>query len=170
MLETTHSPVPGWGHAHDMAAIGARAFMFESAESARQHANVIQAVNRYGWAYDERQLDALAGSFTEDAVWEGNVAGTYVIDPLNGRDAITAWLRDYMEQQVDQRRHIVLNHVVVRQTTSEAEVLTYLLLTSALDGEVRVVTTGFYRFELRRDQTTDEWQIARLVAGFDAPF
>lgn len=169
MSETTHSPTPGWGHATGMAAIGPRPFLFER-DALVHTADIIQAVNRYGWAYDERQLDALAAGFSDDAIWEGNVAGDFVIEPLVGRNAITEWLASFMEQQLDQRRHILLNHVVVAQTDSTAEVVTYLLLTSALDGAVRLVTSGFYRFELRRDSASGEWLITRLVAGFDAPF
>jgi hypothetical protein len=33
---------------------------------------------------------------------------------------------------------------------------------------VAVETTGFYRFELRRDEGA--WRIRRLFSGYDAPF
>lgn len=164
-----HSPNPGWGRSTGMVDLRRETLEISTPDQTAQRANIIQAINRYGWAYDERDLEALAGAFTADGVWEGNVGGTFEIEPLVGREAIAGWLSNFMNQQVDQRRHNILNHVVVSQTGGEARVLTYLLLTSASAGEVKVVTTGFYTIDLVREHN-GPWLIDRLVAGFDAPF
>lgn len=169
MANQENSPNPGWGRSTGMIDLGNEALRVDSSDEAVERANILQAVNRYGLAYDERDLDALACAFTVEGVWEGNVGGGFVIEPLKGRNAIASWLRGFMDLQTDQRRHNILNHVVLSQKAHSARVVTYLLLTSATNGEVKVVTTGFYTIDLLRDDK-GAWLIDRLVAGFDAPF
>jgi ketosteroid isomerase-like protein len=165
---STASPPPAWGHSNSFVTLSP-ADPIRTDEQARDRLQILDAVNRYSWSYDERQLDALAAAFTEDAVWEGSVAGTAAIDPLRGRDAIVDWLKGHMASQDDQRRHNTLNHVVLAQAADSASVITYLLLTSASSGQVRVVTSGFYHFDLVRSEVGG-WLIRRLFGGFDCPF
>ncbi len=63
---------------------------------------------------------------------------------------------------------MILNTIVDTQTADSATTMSYLLLMSADGKTVKLATSGFYRVQLRRDG--DIWQIARLTAGFDAPF
>jgi ketosteroid isomerase-like protein len=166
--QTQAGPVPGWGHSSGAIAMGATA-QVASDEQVTDRLAILQTVNRYAWAYDERQLDALQDTFTPDAVWEGSVADAVAIEPFTSSAAIVGWLGGLMEVQTDQRRHIVLNAIVTEQTADTAHVLTYLLLTSADADGVRVVTTGYYSLDLVR-YDTGEWRIRHFFAGFDAPF
>jgi len=130
---------------------------------------VLATVHRYAWAYDEREVNVLSAVLTEDATFESVVSDGDPATPLVGRAEIVRWLTDVMAGQEDQRRHCVLNPVVLRNDGATAEVCSYLLLTSARDGALRPVTSGTYRMTLER--TADAvWRINRLVAAFDCPF
>ncbi|MFE7841714.1 nuclear transport factor 2 family protein [Streptomyces sp. NPDC057474] len=139
-----------------------------TAEQAADRLLILEVINRYAWSYDERDMDALGRSFTEDAVFAGNLAGSVEIGPINGRDAIVEWLRGHMDSQSDQRRHSVTNPTFVSQTEDGAVVNAFLVLAAVSDGQVRLVTTGFYKVDVRK--TTDGWAISRLFGGFDTAF
>ncbi len=156
--------LPGWAHRCGEIALGGGASSADPAPSQR----AIERVTRYCWAYDERRADILADCFSEDAVWVGTVLGEIAIGPYQSRQAIVDWLTQFWPHQHDQRRHMVLNHLVERISPNEAETLSYLLLTSSDGASVKIECTGFYRCELR--MAGDDWQITSMSAGFDAPF
>jgi hypothetical protein len=58
--------------------------------------------------------------------------------------------------------------VITDLDESTAVAHAYLLLTAASEGVMAPITTGPYRLEMRRQEGV--WRIARLLAGFDAPF
>jgi SnoaL-like domain len=128
----------------------------------------MERIARYCWAYDERRLDALADCFTDEAIWEGNVLGRIPIGPFVGRARIKEWLSNFWPHQRDQRRHMLLNTIVEEQTAGSVVTWSYLLLLSSDSKRVALETSGFYR--VMYQQVADQWRIARLTAGFDAPF
>jgi hypothetical protein len=158
---------PGWGRSNGFVELG-RVATDVSSEQLKDRLLVLDVINRYGWSYDERDLDALGRAFTTDAVFDGNVAGSFPVGPYKGREAIVDWLKEHMAAQDDQRRHTILNHIVVAQTESTAVVNTYLVLTSVAERQARLVTTGFYKFEL--EKLDGGWAISHIFAGFDSPF
>jgi uncharacterized protein (TIGR02246 family) len=130
---------------------------------------VAERIARYGWSYDERDREALAECFTPDGVWEGLIMGRDPVGPAEGREAIADFLVAFWEQQGDQRRHVFTNLVVDELAPAHATVHAYIVLTAASGGVMTPVSTGPYRFELARE-ADGVWRIARLSAGFDAPF
>ncbi len=94
--------------------------------------------------------------------------GVDTIDPHRGRGAVVEFLAGFWSIQTDQRRHIFTNVVITDLDESTAVAHAYLLLTAASNGVMAPITTGPYRLAMRREQGV--WRIARLVAGFDAPF
>jgi hypothetical protein len=168
MTTEVQSPIPSWGRSQAFLSLPDNAVALTEAHLTDRVA-ILDALARYSWAYDERQIAALAYGFTHDAVWEGSVAGEFQIEALRGREAISSWLQEHMANQTDQRRHNMTNHTFVTQTARSAEVISYLLLTSASGGEVKVVTTGFYRTTLDKDEA-GQWFISHMFAGFDTPF
>ena len=168
MTTEVQSPVPSWGRSNDFVPVGDVAIGVNEFQLADRLA-ILDALGRYCWAYDERQVVALGNSFTKDAVWEGSVAGEFAIEPLTGREAISTWLQEHMANQQDQRRHNMTNHVFASQDRGSAEVIAYLLLTSASSGQAKVVTTGFYKISLVKD-ASDGWLISHMFGGFDTPF
>lgn len=129
---------------------------------------IAECIHRYGWGYDERNADALGGCFTDDGIWEGTIMGLDPVGPYRGREEVVEFLTGFWSIQTDQRRHIFTNVVVSDLDGSTAMAHAYLLLTAAVESAMTPVTTGPYRLEMRQEQGV--WRIARLVAGFDAPF
>jgi hypothetical protein len=159
---------PAWGRRSGFVALPTPAAASTSADSSTP----LAALHRYAWGYDERATDILRSVFTDDATFEGRIAsagrGTD-IGPIRGRDAIVDWLAESMKMQDDQRRHCILNHLTIAESSSTVELQAYLLLTAARSGSVHVVTTGFYRAWLTRTPS-EPWRIRRLFAGFDSPY
>ena len=161
-------PAPGWarscGHARLQHPVA-----LDRPEPAIDRLLIAERIARYGWSYDERDRDALAECFTPDGVWEGLLLGRDRVGPVEGREAIADFLAGFWEEQTDQRRHLFTNVVVDELAVGTASAHAYLLLTAASGGTMTPVTTGPYRFELAREPD-GAWRLARLAAGFDAPF
>ena len=94
--------------------------------------------------------------------------GPTASDRSSGRDALVEFLTAFWDEQTDQRRHIFTNVVVSDLTGTSGVAHAYLLLTASTGGEMKPVTNGPYRLEMRKD--AEIWRISRLAAGFDAPF
>jgi hypothetical protein len=161
------SPAPAWGSAATNLALPVQALQLDPA-GAVDRLLIQELVARYCWSYDERRLEALAAAYTPDAVWDGSVAGEFTIEDIVGREAIVDWLKGHMGAQSDQRRHNVLNTVFTEQGPDSAQLICYLLLTSAQDRVTSVVTSGFYRVDVVK--TGEGWQIKRVFGGFDNAF
>jgi hypothetical protein len=166
-------PAPGWarscGHVHLQPPPPT-----DRRYPATDRLLVAECIARYGWSYDERDREALAGCFTPDGVWEGLLMGRDRIGPVAGRESIADFLGEFWQEQSDQRRHVFTNVVVSFTDGDEigptnASAHAYLVLTAASGGAMTAVTTGPYRFEHVREPD-GVWRIARLSAGFDAPF
>jgi SnoaL-like protein len=160
-------PVPAWAHGNGFLELAEAEPLSDPAQVA-DRLLIVERVHRYCWSYDERRLELLRDCFTPDGIWEGNVMGEIPIGPFVGAEEITRWMTEFWPVQRDQRRHMILNAIMLEQGPEEATALTYLLLTGAKDSSVRVETTGFYRTRMRKDG--GRWRIAHLFAGFDAPF
>jgi SnoaL-like domain len=163
---------PGWatasGHVHvrphDPSGSG-----LPAGEEALARLLVAERIARYGWAYDERNREALGDCFTADGVWEGSLMGEETVGPHTGRTAIADFLASFWPQQDDQRRHVFTDVVVDGLDAGAATAHAYLVLTSVARGRASTVSTGPYRFQLVREDVGG-WRIARLSAGFDCPF
>jgi hypothetical protein len=129
---------------------------------------IAERASRYCWAYDERRTELIESCFSEDAVWEGIVAGAQRVGPLRTRAGIVSWLAGFWAHQHHQPRHVLLGTVIEEHTGASASTLSYLLLTTASRGRVEISTTGFYRLSLVR--SGEQWEITHMFAGFDAPF
>lgn len=166
MTTTTGNPMPAWGRDQGLLSLGAPASAGQ--DNAGDRTLILETLNRYGWALDERDAVALADCFTEDMVFEGTVAGNVPVGPYNGRVAVMEWLEAFWEIQTDQRRHIVVNTIVNDLSGDSATALSYLFLTAAENGVMRPVTTGFYRNAMAKQDGI--WRISHFYAGFDAPY
>jgi hypothetical protein len=160
-------PLPAWAHACGILDLKESRRPADS-DAISDRLLCMERIARYCWAYDERRLDLLAACFTDDGIWEGNVLGRIPVGPFLGRERIADWLSNFWPHQRDQRRHMLLNTVVEDQAAGSIVTLSYLLLMSSDSKRVTLETSGFYRVLHRR--SGGQWQIARLTAGFDAPF
>jgi hypothetical protein len=161
-------PAPAWarqgGHTDLAAAVPAA-----TAGSAIDRILVAERIARYGWCYDERDRAGLGGCFTEDGVWEGQIMGNEPVGPFRGRAAVVEFLTDFWAEQDDQRRHVFTNVVVDSIDGDHATAQAYLQLLASSEARTHTETAGPYRFEIARGED-DVWRLARLQAGFDAPF
>ena len=164
--EEVMHPVPAWGHAHGLTRLlGPESW---SSVPGAVIAEIQQCINRYSWAFDDRQLDILGDCFLETATWEGSVMGEVRIGPFVGRDQILEYLSRFWKYQKDQRRHVFANLIVDSVDGGTAIAYSYLLLLGSSESSTRLESSGFYRFTLERRE--ERWFIATLSAGFDAPF
>ena len=166
---TTQRPQPAWASQAGQVRVQAMGADRDPGRAA-DRIMIGERIHRYGWGYDERNADLLADCFTTDGVWEGSIMGADGVGPFEGRQAVVAFLTEFWTVQTDQRRHVFTNVIVDALTETTAVAHAYLVLTATSDGTMTPVTNGPYRLEMRRDPADDSWRIARLVAGFDAPF
>lgn len=159
-------PEPAWSTATGHSRLAA--VPPSSPDPALDRILVAERVHRYGWSYDERRRDDLGGCFLEDGVWEGSIMGQERVGPFEGREAVVEFLTGFWDIQDDQRRHVFTNVVTQEVTGDTAVAHAYLILLASSDATMTPVTAGPYRFELTRSEGV--WLIARLSAGFDAPF
>lgn len=163
----TKRPEPAWASKSGLVQVEA-ASAEQDPSRAVDRVMIAERIARYGWGYDERNRELLADCFTVDGVWEGSLMGDEQVGPFEGRDVIVAFLTDFWNVQTDQRRHIFTNVVVQELSATTAVAHAYLLLTATSEAAMAPVTNGPYRLVMRKDAGV--WRIARLVAGFDAPF
>jgi SnoaL-like domain len=165
--DANSGPQPGWAATTGHAVVAPQQADREPARAA-DRLMIAERISRYGWGYDERDIEMLADCFTANGVWEGSMFGTDRVGPHVGREAVVQFLTDFWSVQTDQRRHIFTNIVVDELTTDSAVAHAYLLLTASAGGTMTPVTNGPYRLTLRNEDGV--WRIEHLLAGFDAPF
>lgn len=123
---------------------------------------------RSAYALDERQLEMLADTFSADASLAIDIAGTAGEVLFEGRDAIMGLMRDSMEAQTDQRRHVVTNLFFEALTEDRAAVISNITITSVEHGAIRLVTSGLYRDAVIREG--DRWRIERRRIELDMAY
>ena len=73
-----------------------------------------------------------------------------------------------LDAQTDMRRHTISNFIFEEEGDDRARVLSTVVVTSAENGEIKLVTSGVYDDVVTR--TEDGWQIAdrklKLELGF----
>ncbi|MGH3732025.1 MAG: nuclear transport factor 2 family protein [Acidimicrobiales bacterium] len=161
---TDDAPKPGWATRVGHSVL--RALGLSASGSDREE--IRECIYRYGWGFDERDVERLRDCFTSDAVWIGNIMGIDTVGPYAGRDEIMAFLSDFWTVQTDQRRHFFTNIIFDDVAATRASAQAYFLLTAASSATMTPMTTGPYRFEMMKHDGA--WRIQRLLAGFDAPF
>lgn len=137
--------------------------------NAADRQEIINALSKYTWGYDENDFALLRDSFTENATSGGVVSGTDIKwGPMAGREEIATVLEGIRETQTDQRRHNVSNFLFSKQTETEATFRCYLNLLATEGGVCKVVTGGYYEIDAVKDG--DTWRMSRLDGVLDAPF
>lgn len=127
-----------------------------------------ELMGRAAYALDERDLEMLAASFAGDAVMSVRIAGGEPLGPFDGREAIMDLMKDSMGQQTDQRRHVMSNLFIDDDDPERPRVTSYLTLFGTENGEVRLICTGIYHDEVRREN--GRWVLAKRHLDLDRPF
>jgi hypothetical protein len=158
---------PGWARANAFVDVGRPIGELTQVEIMDRFL-IQDTIHRYGWSYDERDVEALSRAFAPDAVYEGFVAGVGGFGPYVGRDAILAWFTEYMTETHVLRRHRVTNATFIAQNKESARVNAYLELVEVRGGATSIATSGFYRLDLKKFEGV--WVFSHVFAGFDSPF
>ena len=167
MNEDQISVRPSWGHIDEVIHLNHDQTLV-SKEMLADRILIAERMHRYGWAFDERQEEALSECFTESATWQASIMGTSTIGPFNGKSEIINFMKGFWPNQLDQRRHNITNVIVESQSEKAASVMAYLVLMSASAQGLKPVTTGFYKVEMVKSDGT--WKIQTLLVGFDLSY
>lgn len=131
-------------------------------------AEIENLLNRYSLAYDKPDMAVMAATFSDDAVMSLRIGGGDIIGPFDGKEAIMKLMTDSLASQSDQRRHLVTNLVIEKETDDEATVTSYLTLISVADGKASLLSTAVYEDEVRKDD--GEWRFTKRHIELDLPY
>jgi hypothetical protein len=167
MNEDQMSVRPSWGHIDQVINLNDDQTL-PSKDMLAERVLIAERMYRYGWAFDERQIDALSECFTDRATWQASIMGTSSTGPFNGRSEIISFMKGFWPNQSDQRRHNITNVIVESQSEKTVNVMAYLVLMSASEQGLKPVTTGFYKVEMIK--LDGIWKIQNLLVGFDLAY
>ncbi|MGE0304234.1 MAG: nuclear transport factor 2 family protein [Acidimicrobiia bacterium] len=121
--------------------------------SADDRLEIIDLLARYSWAFDTRDGEAYARTFTDDGVMQGPVT------TVAGAEQLTTWARDFPPSVT---RHTTSN-IVIEGSGERAAAKSTLVVVGAADGALTPILLGEYHDELHK--TSSGWRIAhrRLV-------
>jgi ketosteroid isomerase-like protein len=126
-----------------------------------------ELMSRSAYALDERDLARLEACFAEDAVMSLRIAGGDLVGPFEGREAIMGLMKGSMDEQTDQRRHVISN-LFVDPDGDGARVTSNLTLLATEDDAIRLLSAGIYHDEVRR--VGDRWVLSRRHIDLDLPY
>ncbi|AKE91911.1 MULTISPECIES: nuclear transport factor 2 family protein [Rhodococcus] len=126
------------------------------------------ALARYALAYDDGDMDGVERVFGETAVFTMKIGDGDLIGPLNGREEIMGLFRGAHESQTDQRRHITTNLLIDEIDEKNVRTVSYLLITSAENGALKVLSTGKYEDEWTR--SGGDWVLTKRHIALDLPY
>jgi ketosteroid isomerase-like protein len=123
------------------------------------------ALHRWCWAMDERDLDEVRDCWTADAILTSELPGREPTE-TTGRDAIlerlqAAWGRSPLSGV----KHVVTTVHVERETADEARVRTYVVSLRLVDGRPALSSVGRHQDELTRQDGV--WRIRRRHQRID---
>lgn len=124
-------------------------------------------IARYAHAYDSRDIGLLEQCFTPDAIMRSDLPDGTVVYEKSGRDAVLQMIEGVWAESQGQRRHIMTNTLVTKQSNESAAVLSYLLLIKYDDGRPTVVATGVYQDTVVKEQG---WRFKRRDVRMDSQF
>jgi len=127
-----------------------------------------EQLHRAAYALDECEVEMLAAAFAESAEFSMRIAGGDLIGPFVGRTEIMKLMTDSMEQQTDQRRHVISNLFFELLESDTAQVVSNLSLFATENGEITVLTAGVYRDRLVK--CNGQWCLQRRHLDLDRPY
>ena len=136
-----------------------------SALSTADRLAVHELLARSGWAYDEARLDVMQACFTDDAQMSVRIAGGDVIGPHVGREAVLALIRNSLDSQSDQRRHVISNVFFESESADSALVISTLTLLATAQGQTVLLSAGTYRDAVVR--TSEGWRFRERFLSLD---
>lgn len=108
---------------------------------------ILETISRYGYHYDEGDLDAFVELFTDDAVVDITPDPGFFPLPLRGREAIRLAYAGRLAEvrRTAQRRHVQTNTIIHELNDARARASTFLSVFSVPHGGLAEVRgTGVY--------------------------
>jgi len=135
---------------------------------ATQKLKIHELLGRAAYAFDERDIVMLQECFSPEATMVVKIADGQTFGPFDGREAIMALMTATLDSQTDMRRHTISNFIFEEEGNDRARILSTVVVTSAENGEIKLVTSGVYDDVVTR--ADGRWQIAdrklKLELGF----
>lgn len=129
---------------------------------------VTELLNRAGVAYDTGDSDFLIDMFAPDGpVFEMTISGDEPI-VFEGSEAIAGLFTGAMEEQADQRRHVVTNLYFENETQTSVTAISYLVLISVENGKLTVLSTGIYTDDCVL--VDGRWKVLKRSLALDLPY
>lgn len=129
--------------------------------------DIAERLHRYSWASDDRNWEALADCFTEDATFTLESDGVRKV--TTGRTAIVDMVRDRHRHHFDagqRRRHTTSGLVIEATGPDAATAMSYICVVVAQHGTIRIAASGWYRDELRKSD--GRWLIHHRFVQVDS--
>ena len=129
---------------------------------------VTELLNRAGVAYDTADTDFLREMFIDDgAQFHLTIAGGDII-PFEGKDTIGKLFADSLEEQTDQRRHVITNIYFTNEADDSVTAISYLVLIAVENGELNVLSSGMYTDDCVRQG--GDWKLQKRRLDLDLPY
>ena len=129
---------------------------------------VTELLNQAGVAYDTGDSDFLIDMFAPDGpVFEMTISGGEPI-VFEGSEAIAGLFTGAMEEQADQRRHVVTNLYFENETETSVTAISYLVLISVENGKLTVLSTGIYTDDCVL--VDGRWKVLKRSLALDLPY
>ena len=129
---------------------------------------VTELLNHAGVAYDTAETDFLRDMFVDDgAQFHLTIAGGDII-PFEGKETIGKLFADSLEEQTDQRRHVITNLYFTDETDDSITAISYLVLITVENDELKVISSGVYTDDCVRQG--NEWKLKKRRLDLDLPY
>ena len=129
---------------------------------------VTELLNHAGVAYDTGESDFLREMFVDDgAQFHLTISGGDII-PFEGKEAIGKLFADSMEEQTDQRRHVITNIFFTNETDDSITAISYLVLIAVENEELKVLSSGIYTDDVVLQGS--EWKLRKRRLDLDLPY
>ncbi len=129
---------------------------------------VTELLNHAGVAYDVGDSGFLIEMFAPDnPVFEMTISGG---DPIafEGSEAIAGLFSGAMDEQTDQRRHVITNLYFEDEADDSVTAVSYLVLISVENGRLTVLSSGMYTDCCVK--VGDDWKIQKRSLALDLPY
>ena len=129
--------------------------------------SIHELLSRSAYAFDIQDLPMLEACFTEDAEFSMRIGGGDLVGPFEGRAAIMTLMADSIDVQTDVRKHVISN-IFFDESANQPMVTSNLTLISTENGETKVLTAGFYRDTVVKED--GGWRVSNRFIELDRAY
>ena len=130
--------------------------------------DIHELLSRSAYGLDVRDVALLASTFAEAANFSMRIEGGDLIGPFETREGIMKLMTDSMDEQTDQRRHLVSNIFFDGENGGNPVVVSNLTLVATENGEINLISAGVYRDTVIN--VDGAWQILDRYLELDKPY